>query len=105
MHHSGSGKQPLGFGDVRRRDGHVLDVPGAWWRLPLVPGSKLTVEHNLVQRAAVDRQLERLAHSLVLAKRILGAIAIGQIYGDAVVSEAGDGIDLEPRILACGIEI
>ena len=62
---------------------------------PLVAGKELAVEHDLVERFAVDRQIERLAHPRVLAEGIVGCRPVGDIDGHSLVAELGNDGEFE----------
>jgi hypothetical protein len=81
------------------RKGEINAVSGVEIRLVLA------VEHDLVERFAVDRQLERLAHPRILPQRRLRALAIGNVDGDPQIAEPVDCGELETRVLAHGFEI
>ena len=71
----------------------------------MVSRLELAVEHDLVDRIAVDRQLQRLAHPCVLPEWRLGAFTVGEIDRDPCITEPGNRRELEARVLAHSIEI
>jgi hypothetical protein len=66
----------------------------------LIARRELAVEHHLVERIAVDGELERLAHLGVLPERVLRLIGVGEIDGEARVGEARADSELQLRVAA-----
>ena len=73
-------QQRLGLGHVaRRRSGSPWRNRGWPARKNWLPGVNCPSNTTWLTRVAVDRELQRLAHALVLAERRLGAVAIGDV--------------------------
>ena len=45
---------------------------------------------DFVEHVAIEREVECRAHALVLAERIVGTCAVGDVEGDALIAEPGD---------------
>ena len=71
----------------------------------MVAGLEFSVENHLVQGVAIDRQFERLAHSLVLPERRLRPFAVVEVERETHIAEPGDRRQLEPTILAHRVEV
>ena len=71
----------------------------------MVSRLELAAEHNLVQRIAIDRQLERLAHTSILTQWLLSALAVGQIECHSIVAESDDRSELQAGVLPDDVEI
>ena len=97
--------QRLGLLDVALRDREFLDVVRIGRARPLIARRELAVEHDLVERVAVDGELERLAHLGVLAERILRLIGVGEIDGEPGVGEARTRRELQPGVAAHGRDV
>src|SRR5260221_3235846 len=61
-------------------------------RSTLFPYTTLFRSHDLVQCLAVDRKLEGAAHADVLGEGRVGLGSVGQVHGDALVTQL-DGAD------------
>ena len=59
-------------------------------RDPLIARLKQAVEHNLVDRLAIDRPIERLPHFRGLAERALGLV-LADVQRNALVAELDRG--------------
>ena len=71
---------------------------------PLVAGRELAIEHDLVDRLTIDREIERLPHLGGLAERALGLVVV-DIDGEAQIAELGRGRELELGIGAHVLDI
>src|SRR5439155_5790571 len=102
----GVGEQLLGTGHVARRAFPALVEERADRRDRGTPRRVQAVPRHLVERLAVDRELERLANARVVGERrpevpgrLRLATLVAEVDGDAVVPEARHVRDLEPTLL------
>src|ERR1700737_1779840 len=94
----------LGFCDIALLNREHLLVVGMLRADPLIAGSKLAVEHHLVERLSIDREIERLAHLLRLAERTLVLVVAG-VDDEAEIAELQCGGQLEPGIGAHVLDV
>ena len=93
-------QQRLRAVEVARRWLHARHVERRGRRVGLSRRREEPVVNDLVQRVAVERELEGLPHQPVLADRGVGGCAVGEIDVDAVVAQA-----LADRELQVGIAL
>src|SRR5271169_2847506 len=82
------------LGDVPRRDRPLLIVIRVCRGHPLISRLVLAVEHDLVERLAVDRKFERLAHPRILSQWCLRSLTIGDVDGDSRIADPVDCSEL-----------
>ena len=86
----------LRAGEVAGRNRRVLLVIGVLRVDPLIAGHELAVEHNIIDRLAIDRQRQRLADALV--SEDFRGVPLADIDGHALIAELKGRADLEPRV-------
>src|SRR5262245_42114878 len=98
-------EQRLGLGEIALGDRKALLIIEVLRADPLVAGNELAVEHHLVQRLAVDAELECLTHPRILAQRIVGLRSVAEIEHDAEEAERHRLPELELRRLAHRLDV
>src|SRR5713101_3535095 len=95
---AGLAQELLGPRDIALPHRDLRVVVGARRAHELVPGNVLAVEDGLDDRLAVDRQVQRLAHSEVRERLALRAVRY--VERDLLVAQLGDAGDPEPAVRA-----
>src|SRR5262249_48921308 len=90
-------EQRLGLVDVAFADRKGLLVIGIFRVHPLIAWNEFAVEHDLIERLAVDGVIERLAHLGRTAERIFRPLAVPDIDVNAHIAEPERGREPEPR--------
>src|SRR5215468_8812703 len=98
-------EQRLRLGEVALGNWEALLIIEVLRADPLVAGDELAVEHYLVQRLAVDAELQRLAHPRLLAQRIVGLGAVAEIEHDAEEAQRHRLAELELGRLAHRLDV
>src|SRR5690606_33942839 len=80
-------------------------VPGAGGRNGLVADHELAVENDVVDDVAIERKLEGFTHALVRSERRVVLDGVGDVDGDALVTQARDAGYLEVRIGGHGAKV
>ena len=95
----------LGLRHVALRDRHALLIVGMLRIDPLVARHELAIERHLVDRVAIERQLEGLAHPRVLGQRCAGGRPVIEIDADAEIAELDRGHELDLGDRADGLDV
>ena len=102
--HAGFLQQRPGLGDVALADRIGFLIVGMVRVDPLVTRLEFAVEHHLIDRLAIDRQIKRLPHLGGLAQRTLGLV-LADIERDALIAELDRGREFQALVRAHVLDV